>query len=41
MGGYLLAVGEMFRPQDHDGLTLVTADSALPPYGVPHLWAGR
>lgn len=24
-----------------DGLTLVTADPALPPYGVPHLWAGR
>jgi len=24
-----------------DGLTLVTADTALPPYGVPHLWAGR
>lgn len=24
-----------------DGLTLVTADSALPPYGVAHLWAGR
>ncbi|HEX6534352.1 MAG TPA: type II toxin-antitoxin system VapC family toxin [Gemmatimonadaceae bacterium] len=24
-----------------DDLTLVTADPALPPYGVPHLWAGR
>jgi PIN domain nuclease of toxin-antitoxin system len=24
-----------------DGLTLVTADPALPPYGVAHLWAGR
>jgi PIN domain nuclease of toxin-antitoxin system len=24
-----------------DGLTLVTADSALRPYGVAHLWAGR
>jgi PIN domain nuclease of toxin-antitoxin system len=24
-----------------DDLTLVTANSALPPYGVPHLWAGR
>jgi PIN domain nuclease of toxin-antitoxin system len=24
-----------------DELTLVTADPALPPYGVRHLWAGR
>lgn len=24
-----------------DGLTLVTADPALPPYGVPHIWARR
>ena len=24
-----------------DRLTLVTADPALPRYGVPHLWAGR
>lgn len=24
-----------------DGLTIVTADRAVLPYGVPHLWAGR
>jgi len=24
-----------------DELTLVTADPALPPYRIPHLWAGR
>ena len=24
-----------------DDLTLVTADPAMPPYGVPYVWAGR